>query len=156
MTATINPRHYPHPRPDPEMHRFAVGQAVRLKGGFGTQASTIDIFHITATLPARGNSPQYRIRNDNEPHERVTTQESLEAVPAARADDTAELIEKTFGNGHEPGPGSPDIGMLKKPGAQHDPESDFRELVGLAADADILSPESLDRGPAPGSEFGRE
>ena len=38
----------------------------------------VDIFRITAKLPPRGSSPQYRIRNDEERHERVTTQDDLE------------------------------------------------------------------------------
>lgn len=67
---------------DAAKHLFAVGQLVRLKGGFGTPVLPADIYHITATLPPRGDSPQYRIRNDDERHERVTTQDSLELVGA--------------------------------------------------------------------------
>jgi hypothetical protein len=48
---------------------------------------TAEVFRITATLPARDNSPQYRMRNDEERHERVTTEDNLEEVemPAAKA-----------------------------------------------------------------------
>lgn len=84
---------------DTAVHRFAVGQAVRLKGGFGRPALPRDIYHITGTLPPQGHSPQYRIRNDDERHERVTTQDSLEPVDMSRAGDGATLIERTFGHG---------------------------------------------------------
>lgn len=77
-------------------HLFIVGQAVRLRGGFGSPA---EIYRITATLPQRGDSLQYRIRNDEERHERVTTQDNLERVSLAHSADGATLLERTFGNG---------------------------------------------------------
>lgn len=61
-------------------HVFAVGQAVRRKGGFGSQLSRADVFRITATLPETGGSLQYRIRSEEERHERVTVEEDLEAI----------------------------------------------------------------------------
>jgi hypothetical protein len=79
-------------------HLFAVGQAVRLKGGFGLRPQSSEIYHITGTLPPRGDSPQYRIRNDDERHERVTTQDSLELVRAASGGEGPALIERTFGH----------------------------------------------------------
>jgi hypothetical protein len=86
-------------RRDTAMHLFTVGQVVRLKGGFGRPSLPADIYHITGTLPPRGDSPQYRIRNDGERHERVTTQDSLEPVDMSRPGDDATLIERTFGHG---------------------------------------------------------
>lgn len=80
-------------------HLFSIGQAVRLKGGFGGPAWPTDIYHVTGMLPQRGNSPQYRIRNDDERHERVTTQDCLERVDVSRPGDGATLIERTFGHG---------------------------------------------------------
>lgn len=80
-------------------HLFAVGQAVRMKGGFGRPASPEGVYRITGTLPPRGDSPQYRIRNDDERHERVTTQDSLEPVAMSQAGDGETLIERTFGHG---------------------------------------------------------
>lgn len=80
-------------------HLFSIGQAVRLKGGFGRTALVDDIYHITGTLPARGDSLQYRIRNDNERYERVTTQDSLEPVDMSKAVNVATLMERTFGHG---------------------------------------------------------
>ena len=58
-----------------------------------------DIYRITGTLPARGDSLQYRIRNDDERHERVTTQDSLEPVDMLQSGNGATLIERTFGHG---------------------------------------------------------
>ena len=85
------------PRRETASHLYAVGQTVRLKGGFGRPAQATDLYVITATLPPRGDSPQYRIRNDEERHERVTTQDSLEPVDASKPGES--LIERTFGNG---------------------------------------------------------
>jgi hypothetical protein len=70
------------------VHRFAIGQPVRLKGGFGMSLKTAEVYRITGTLPARDNSPQYRIRNDDERHERVTTEDSLEKVETPLLDST--------------------------------------------------------------------
>lgn len=77
-------------------HLFAVGQQVRLKAGIGRPAQPTEVYLITGTLPPRGNSPQYRIRNDEERHDRVTTQDDLELVIASPAGPS--LIERTFGN----------------------------------------------------------
>lgn len=75
-------------------HRFAVGQTVRLKRGSGTWP-----YRITATLPPSENSPQYRIRNEEERHERVTTEDNIELLGAPPLGDGASLIERTFGHG---------------------------------------------------------
>lgn len=100
MTSANNPHNILRPvRTDPVLHLFTVGQTVRLKGGFGRQAQTGDIYHVTATLPPNGGSPQYRIRNDAERHERVATQNTLEPVALMAPGDDAELIERTFGHG---------------------------------------------------------
>ncbi|QDC02781.1 hypothetical protein [Mesorhizobium sp. 8] len=80
-------------------HLYAVGQAVRLKGNFGTFPKTAEIYHITGMLPPRGDSPQYRIRNDQERHERVTTQDNLDAVRPPSESENATLLERTFGHG---------------------------------------------------------
>jgi hypothetical protein len=65
------------------MHLFTVGQMVRLSGQIGL-SQTAGPYRITAVLPpTAGDSPQYRIRADAEPYERVTTQERLAPVPAS-------------------------------------------------------------------------
>ena len=58
-------------------HRFAVGQAVRLKSGF--LPSGIDCV-IVARLPPVGDSPQYRVRSEAEKFERMATQADLEPL----------------------------------------------------------------------------
>ena len=66
-------------------HRFTIGQSVRLKSRFGLSPDTAETYRITGILPARDNSPQYRVRNDEERYERMTTEDSLEEVEAAPA-----------------------------------------------------------------------
>ncbi|WP_163269348.1 hypothetical protein [Chelativorans alearense] len=66
-------------------HRFAIGQHVRMSNRFSLSPDTAKIYHITATLPARDNSLQYRIRNDDERHDRVTTEDSLEEIKVQQA-----------------------------------------------------------------------
>lgn len=62
-------------------HRFTVGQLVRMNGGFGALPSVTETYRITAVLPpARENSPQYRIRNETERYERMTTEDNLEEI----------------------------------------------------------------------------
>ncbi|KXF75407.1 hypothetical protein ATN84_19290 [Paramesorhizobium deserti] len=100
MISTNSIRRTTHPaRREALTHLFTIGQTVRLKDGFGRPALPADIYRITGTLPPRGNSPQYRIRNDDERHERVTTQDSLEPVDISQVGSDATLIERTFGHG---------------------------------------------------------
>ena len=100
MTSTNSIQRTARPsRRQSPMHLFTVGQVVRMKGGFARPALPADIYHITGTLPPRGDSLQYRIRNDGERHERVTTQDSLEPVNTPQPGDGATLIERTFGHG---------------------------------------------------------
>mgnify|MGYP001557426516 CR=1 FL=1 len=62
-------------------------------------AGRLDSLAITGTLPPRGVSPQYRIRNADECHERVTTQESIEPVAMSPSGSGPTLLETTFGHG---------------------------------------------------------
>ena len=78
-------------------HLFAVGQAVRFRSGFGRPPATPEVFYVTRTLPPQGGTLQYRIRNDAERHERVTSQNDLEAIRETAADTS--LMERTFGHG---------------------------------------------------------
>ena len=43
-------------RQEAATHLFAVGQAVRLRSGFGSLPKTAEIYRVTGTLPARGDS----------------------------------------------------------------------------------------------------
>ena len=94
----------PRIRRDLRSHLFAVGQSVRLRNGFGRLGPAANLYRVIATLPARGDMFQYRVRSDEERHERVVTEDSLERAPlstrpegATRIDAT--LIERTFGHG---------------------------------------------------------
>ena len=99
ITTRIEQRNARETRRESSTHLLVVGQSVRLKGGFGLPSGSSDIYHITGMLPSRDQSPQYRIRNDNERHERVVTQDSLEPVNMTRPGDNDTLIERTFGHG---------------------------------------------------------
>ncbi len=100
MTTINNPPPTARPvRGDEATHQFAIGQAVRMRGGLGGSTLSSDIYHVTATLPPRGDSLQYRIRNDDERHERVITQESIEPVANSRSGHGSSLLETTFGGG---------------------------------------------------------
>jgi hypothetical protein len=80
-------------------HRFKVGEVVRRKGTMGPLLASADLYHITATLPAIGKSPQYRIRSDNEKHERVAVQDDLDPVGTHAGNERDALLERTFGHG---------------------------------------------------------
>jgi hypothetical protein len=96
MTMQRNARPIQHGAP---ARLFDIGQAVRLKGGVGLGPKTGEIYRVTATLPPKGNSLQYRIRSEGESHERVVTEDSLERIAASAPDSGAALIERTFGHG---------------------------------------------------------
>ena len=64
------------------VHRYSVGQIVRMKSRSGVFPKTDEVFRITRTLPARDNLLQYRLRSDGENYERVATEDNLELVGA--------------------------------------------------------------------------
>jgi hypothetical protein len=98
--ATLVHRNARPTRQDPAIHLFAVGQTVRLKSNFGMHSTgNTEIYRVTGTMPPKAGSPQYRIRNDDERYERVTTQDDLEPVCDLLSGDNPTLIERTFGNG---------------------------------------------------------
>lgn len=100
MKASSTSRRISRPgRSAPVAHLYAVGQEVRLKAGSVRWFQTAGIYRVTATLPLSGAQPQYRIRRDDEPHERVVTQDQLEAADDSSAREDANLIERTFGHG---------------------------------------------------------
>ena len=65
------------------VHRFDIGQSVRLKGRIGMALQTGDMFRITGRMPARNWSPQYRISDDEGRHERVAEERNLEEITVA-------------------------------------------------------------------------
>ena len=61
-------------------HRFSVGQSVRMPNRLGTLKTGDLLFTVTGRMPARDRSPQYRIRSEEERHERVVTEDMLEVI----------------------------------------------------------------------------
>lgn len=85
-------------REESSTHLFAIGQVVRLRGGYSALTSPKgQIYNVTGKLPALGNLLQYRIRNETERHERVTTEDCLEGVRDNEPVGQALLVSKTFG-----------------------------------------------------------
>jgi hypothetical protein len=84
---------------DPLVHKFKVGQTVRFKPNLREAIIPDQDYRIVANLPVRDDSPQYRIRNSGERHERVTTQEQLMAANEKEADPAGNLMDETFGKG---------------------------------------------------------
>jgi hypothetical protein len=102
MMNTLTSDRLPARRAPPvqQTHAFAVGQSVRLMGGFMQRPNGASIYRVTATLPSRGdNILQYRIRSEDECHERVALQDDLRALKPASGNDAASLLERTFGHG---------------------------------------------------------
>lgn len=98
MTIRSIPQHSaPAIGSEPTRHLFAIGQAVRLRGGYTVFTSRFgDIYHVTGILPPSGNSLQYRIRNEREQHERVATEDSLEIVRAKEPGESEDLADRMF------------------------------------------------------------
>lgn len=97
MTGKIGNGQRPSASSNSPTHRFDVGEAVYLRDGFGRNNLSVDLFHITGRLPSRDGLPQYRVRGDKEAHERMVTQDRLEAVNARPDASNQSLIDKTFG-----------------------------------------------------------
>jgi hypothetical protein len=87
------------PKSDPGAHLLCVGQSVRLKSATGKSISPRQVYRITGTMPAFSGSPQYRIRNADEHHERVAMQDELEPIETVGTGTQATLMERTFGHG---------------------------------------------------------
>ena len=52
-------------------HKFKVGQSVRFTSGPFGRGGTNGSYKVTQLLPSEGDDHQYRIKNVDEPHERV-------------------------------------------------------------------------------------
>ncbi len=77
-------------------HAFNIGQAVRLKGDFLQRSPKLAVYQIVGKLPPLGEIPQYRIRSEGEPHDRIATQDRLEATTAAMTDKRSQLEAAVF------------------------------------------------------------
>ena len=61
-------------------HKFKVGQsAIFTSGPFG-RGGTNCIYKVTQLLPPEGDDHQYRIKNADEPHERVAKESQLDRI----------------------------------------------------------------------------
>jgi hypothetical protein len=59
-------------------HKFKVGQSVNYLSGPHGRGPRGDVFKIMQCLPPQGGDCQYRIRDANEPHDRVAKESELE------------------------------------------------------------------------------
>jgi hypothetical protein len=59
-------------------HKFKIGQRVNY---FGRERAS-GVYVITQLLPSEGDAFQYRIKNVNEPHERVVKEHELKSAAA--------------------------------------------------------------------------
>lgn len=60
-------------------HRYRVGQAVQFVPGRGTLQSARGNYTVVRLLPLEGSSPQYRIKNKTDGHERMVHEAELAA-----------------------------------------------------------------------------
>ncbi|MCR9059528.1 hypothetical protein [Roseibium album] len=100
MSIDRNKRQAPSPdeKNNSLVHQYKVGQTVRLRPELKEPFFPDQNYRIIAILPARNESPQYRVRNSGEPFERVVTQEKI--APQKESDNGKNQIlqDKTFGN----------------------------------------------------------
>ena len=61
-------------------HKFKVGQSVSLTPGPFGGGSRNGIYKVTQLLPPEGDDNQYRIKNADEPHERVVRESQLDRI----------------------------------------------------------------------------
>jgi hypothetical protein len=61
-------------------HKFRVGQTVSFTSGPFGRASTTGVYMVTQLLPPEGDDYQYRIKNADEPHERVVKESQLDRI----------------------------------------------------------------------------
>lgn len=80
---------------DKSQHVFSIGQRVRRKSRFGLTGAAFETFVITRTLPPTGGVLQYRIRSEDERHERMTTEDDLEAFETDTLSETVKSLEGT-------------------------------------------------------------
>lgn len=57
-------------------HRFKIGQLVNYRG----RDAASGVYQITQLLPSEGQAFQYRIKNTNEPHERMAKEHELSSA----------------------------------------------------------------------------
>ncbi len=58
-------------------HKFKIGQSVLYTSGIYGRGTTSSVYKVTQLLPSEGDDCQYRIKNSDEPHERVVKEKEL-------------------------------------------------------------------------------
>ena len=76
------------------IHAFSIGQTVRMKTR--SDVGSPEMFKITRRLPLEGTAPNYRIKSFTEEHERVISQDLIEAVESSESDADDQLVQHTF------------------------------------------------------------
>lgn len=61
-------------------HKFTIGTEVRLASRTGIFPSAAETYSITALLPEKDQSPQYRLRDEASGQERVSMESNLQAA----------------------------------------------------------------------------
>ena len=61
-------------------HKFKVGQTVNYTSGPFGRGVASNIYKVTQLLPPEGDDYQYRIKNADEPHERVVKECQLNRI----------------------------------------------------------------------------
>ena len=61
-------------------HRYDAGQMVRFAGGFPYRNAAAGDYEVVRRLPSRDGEFQYRIKNTDEPYERVVGESELERI----------------------------------------------------------------------------
>ncbi|MCV0429098.1 MAG: hypothetical protein K5905_26900 [Roseibium sp.] len=79
-------------------HRFSVGQNVRLSPDMRGSSLRGENYRVVGHLPLVDRFPQYRIRNLNEPYERVVTEDRMTEIKDSIDDRSKNLFDKTFGS----------------------------------------------------------
>ncbi|PKR88734.1 hypothetical protein CXZ10_13385 [Pleomorphomonas diazotrophica] len=97
-TADMLLRASPPVKRSPAPAAFKVGDRVFLRPSF-QYASAAGVYRVTAVLPWSEGQLHYRIHSDEERHERVAPQDSLEPATASSPPvvNRVALIRKTFG-----------------------------------------------------------
>jgi hypothetical protein len=61
-------------------HKFKVGQSVNFASGPFGRGGANEIYQITYLLPSEDDDCRYRVKNANEPHERVVKESQLTRI----------------------------------------------------------------------------
>ena len=61
-------------------HKFRSGQTVHLSRSLAARSAPGGDYKVVRQLPVDGGEPQYRIKSENEPHERVVKESVLTGV----------------------------------------------------------------------------